>query len=399
MRSRLFIGIVSGVLVLVAIAGFMTRGTWVPWVWTMEESNEENAAPGFASTDQVKLSAQARENLGLTSKPLVATTYWRTIQVPATVIDRPGFSDRGVVSPVTGVITRVHRVPGETVKPGDPLFTVHLVSESLHLAQTELFKTTQELQITQETKDRLTGLSNQGAIPGVKIIDLDNQLRRLKLSAQAFRLELQLRGLQPKQIDRAAEGAFVSEIQVLAPAPDPKKGDDPKKLAAAPKKADATPALELQELKVDLGQQVQAGQTLCLLSDHQRLLIEGRAFRLETALVERALKENWPVQVEFMEDKENDWPAFEQTFRVQTIANTIDPVSRTFGFHLALTNQSRAVERDGRTVMLWRFRPGQKVRLHVRVEKLDNVFVLPAGVSACTETPCPVALLLEPTEA
>ena len=28
--------------------------------------------------------------------------------------------------------------------------------------------------------------------------------------------------------------------------------------------------------------------------------------------------------------------------------------------------------------MLWRFRPGQRVRVQVRVAKLDNVFVLPA---------------------
>ena len=78
-----------------------------------------------------------------------------------------------------------------------------------------------------------------------------------------------------------------------------------------------------------------------------------------------------------MEEKENDWPTFDQMYRVQTIANTIDPVSRTFGFQLPLTNPSRAVTRDGRIVLLWRFRPGQKVRLHVRVEKLDHVFVLP----------------------
>ena len=28
--------------------------------------------------------------------------------------------------------------------------------------------------------------------------------------------------------------------------------------------------------------------------------------------------------------------------------------------------------------MLWRFRPGQRVRLLVRAEKIDNVFILPA---------------------
>src|SRR5262245_54521333 len=49
---------------------------------------------------------------------------------------------------------------------------------------------------------------------------------------------------------------------------------------------------------------------------------------------------------------------------------------------MPLENQSRAVEDGGRARMLWRFRPGQKVRVLVRVERLDNVFVLPAAAVA-----------------
>jgi hypothetical protein len=36
------------------------------------------------------------------------------------------------------------------------------------------------------------------------------------------------------------------------------------------------------------------------------------------------------------------------------------------------------VEDGGRTQILWRFRPGQKLRLMVRVQKLENVFILPS---------------------
>jgi hypothetical protein len=92
------------------------------------------------------------------------------------------------------------------------------------------------------------------------------------------------------------------------------------------------------------------------------------------------------VQVEFMElmeimgimDETSGWPALEQTFTIRHIANTIDTASRTFAFYLPLVNQSRSFQKEDRTLMLWRFRPGQKVRLNIRVEKLDNVFVLPA---------------------
>lgn len=117
---------------------------------------------------------------------------------------------------------------------------------------------------------------------------------------------------------------------------------------------------------------------LVQLSNHQSLYVEGRAFRQETPLIERAAKESWPVQVEFMEEGANGWPSVEQSFVIRHIANTIDPASRTFAFFLPLNNESRSIPKDGKTIMLWRYRPGQKVRLHVKVERFDNVFVLPA---------------------
>ena len=40
------------------------------------------------------------------------------------------------------------------------------------------------------------------------------------------------------------------------------------------------------------------------------------------------------------------------------------------------------IDRGGRSQVLWRFRPGQRVRVKVRVELLTNVFVLPAGAVA-----------------
>jgi len=117
---------------------------------------------------------------------------------------------------------------------------------------------------------------------------------------------------------------------------------------------------------------------LCLLSNHQSLYIEGRSFRQEMPLLERAVREGWPVQAEFMEEEENGWPVLEQTLTIRHIANTIDRASRTFAFYIPLINQSRNFEKEDQTLILWRFRPGQKVRLNIQVEKLENVFILPA---------------------
>ena len=181
---------------------------------------EDKHAPA-GELQQVKLTPQAQRNLRLVAEPLKADTFWRTVSLPGTVVDRPAYSDRRVVAPVTGVITRVYHFPGDTVRPGDTLFTLSLLSESLHLTQSDLFKTTQEIQITEEQKKRLADASLQGAVPQARIIELDNQLRRLAVAAQAYRQELQTRGLSKDQIDSVAQGEYASKIEVKAPTDQP----------------------------------------------------------------------------------------------------------------------------------------------------------------------------------
>ena len=172
---------------------------------------------------------------------------------------------------------------------------------------------------------------------------------------------------------------MLSEITLVVPPRAPGQGLTPPSPSSSSNAGDEQPlAYEVQELKVELGEQVQAGQTLCHLSNHQSLAIEGRAFRDETSLLERSVQEGWPVDVDFQEDADADWPAIEQAFHIHYIANMIDPVTRTFAFLMPLENQYKTVSHDDTTQLLWRFRPGQKVLLRIRIEKLDDVFVLPA---------------------
>lgn len=357
------------VLAGLGFAAFATREHWLPVFTPAEpaglvEPSDEAVAP----VTKVIVSEQTQENLGLKAKPLYAQTYWKTITVPGTVVDRPGLSDRGVTAPVTGVVVTIARVPGDAVRPGDVLFTVRVLSESLHLTQTELFQATQDIALAQAQRKRLEG--SGGAIPEARLIEVDNQISRLRVTASAARQELLGRGFTPGQIDAVAGGTFVREVAVVAP---PRPAADP---LAVPSPGPPV-AFEVQELDVDLGQQVQAGQTLCTLADHQRLAIEGRAFRDETPLVERSAAEKWPVEVDFREEPTSDWGGVEQTFRIRQVANTIDPLNRTFAFRIPLENQSRVVDDDGRPLTLWRFRPGQPVRLRVRAREVKNVFVLP----------------------
>ena len=386
MRGKRIVRSLGGVAIVVAIVGisvtaFVTRDRWRPWLSSAPTAKaEENQAP-VEGAKVLKLSPQARKNLKLVSKPVVLQSYWRTIQVPGVVVDRPGFSDRGVTSPAVGVVTEVHAFAGDTVSPGDTLFTLRLFSEYLQNTQSELFKATRETQLIKEQRARIEGLARSGTISGNRIIELDQRIRRQETLIQAYRQDLLTRGLAPSQIEQITQGKFVSTIEVVAPPPvsDVRRQREIRPVVFVDDQHGKGVVYEVQELNVELGQQVQAGQLLSTLSNHSLLYIEGHAFKQEAPMLENAAQNSWPIEVKFAEDDRRHWPPLEQTFTIRHLANTIDPASRTFDFFIPLTNQSRAYEKDGQTFVVWRLRPGQRVRLHVPVEQFENVIVLPAA--------------------
>lgn len=375
-------GIVVGLVLLLGVAAvaYFTQDHWRPLLTAEKTPEHEEESPPVEEPKVLKLTPQARKNLRLTSKPVAVETYWRTVQIPGVVIDRPGRSDRGITAPAVGVVSQVHAFSGETVRPGDLLFTLQLLSEYLQKTQSDLFKATRETELIKENRARLEGLATQGTIAGSRIIELDQQIRRQEGLIQAYRQDLLTRGITPAQLDQIASGNFVSTMQVVAPPLADDENEWPTQQVALVDDPDGQSVIyEVEDLMVDLGQQVQAGQLLCVLSNHRSLFIEGHAFKHDAPMLEHAARNGWPVEVEFAEDDSRHWPPFDQTFEIHHLSNRIDPSSRTFDFFIPLTNQARGYEKDGKTFVVWRLRPGQRVRIHVPVEKLENVIVMPAG--------------------
>lgn len=375
---------VIGLLILVPVAAFLTRDSWPkrPGEANAGPKEKEQAVPPTQEAKTLKMTQQARKNLQLVSKPVKPQTYWRTIEVPGEIVDRPGYSDRGVTSPAVGVVTEVHAFPGDTVKPGDRLFTLRLFSEYLQNTQSEFFKATREVQLISEQYTRLESVVKSGGVPESRLIELDNQVRRQKALIQSYQQDLLTRGLNPEQIAKVAEGTFVSTIDVVAPEVVDQSAKAAEIQPAAFQQTDSTVeglAYEVQELNVELGQQVQAGQLLSTLANHQALFIEGHAFKREASFLAKAAENKWPIQCQFSEDNQGDWPAFDQTLEIRHLANAINSETRTFNFFIPLQNQSRAYDKDNQTFIVWRFRPGQRVRLQVPVEELKNVLVLPSA--------------------
>ena len=375
--------ILIGIVVLAAATG----GGW--WGWRQwqrgqpstaappHEEGEEDHAHGEISSP-VKLSAQARKNLGLVSKPLAPVTYWRTIELPGVVVDRPGISDRGVVAPIAGTVTQIFVFPGSTVAPNDPLFTIRLVSESLHTSQLELYKATREIEIAARQRKRLADLAESGAIAQSRIIELDNQMERAQATVDAYRQDLQARGLPADRIDAAAKGEFVTEMVVRVPGERALPTGEVAYAEFASSDSGSLPfSFELQSLDVQLGEQVEAGHVLCHLADHRSLLIEGRGFKDDIPLIQQAARNGWDVDVDIDDPSTGNWPTVPKKLKIDHLANTVDPETRTFAFFLRLENQWQTYTQEGATRLLWRFRPGSRVRLRVAVEKLENVFVVP----------------------
>ena len=217
MRRKRILRIFGSIMLVVgtSVTAFVTRDRWLPSEVAIAKAEEDQTPVEDAKV--LKLSPQARKNLRLVSKPVTLQTYWRTIQVPGVVVDRPGISDRGITSPAVGVVTQVHAFAGDTVRPGETLFTLRLFSEYLQNTQSELFKATRETQLIKEERARIGKLARSGTIAGIRIIELDQRIRRQDGLIQAYRQDLLTRGLVPSQIEQIAEGSFVSTINVLAP--------------------------------------------------------------------------------------------------------------------------------------------------------------------------------------
>lgn len=378
--------VVPAIVIAVLFVGWTFRGRFFP---QQESSTAAVDAPaGEIAEEQtvLEISQQARKNLSLVSKAVRPQSYWRTVVIPGEVADRPGLSDRNVTSPAVGVVTAVHAYPGDTLRPGEPMFSLRLFSEYLQLTQTQLFKARQEIEIVQAEIDRLSSAVSTGAVSRSRMIELQSEISRQNTLLQAARQELLTRGLTPEQVQQIESGTFVSTVDVVAP-PVQDSGAVANPTAAREiqhvtfvdaSQQDLSIAYEVQGLAVAMGQQVQAGQLLGNLSNHQLLYIVGHAFKREAKFLERAAQERRPIEVEFADDEAESWPELSQTFNIRHLANSIDTDSRTFDFYIPLTNQSRAYGDKGRVFMVWRFRPGQRARIHVPVERFDDVFVLPA---------------------
>jgi len=140
MKSTIKLLTRPAIVVAVLSTGWAFRGYLFPQPASVALSTDKPAASSAEKQTVLEISEQAGKNLSLKSMAARPKSYWRTVVIPGEVADRPGISDRGVTSPAVGVVTAIHAFPGDTMRPGEALFTIRLLSEYLQATQTQLFK-------------------------------------------------------------------------------------------------------------------------------------------------------------------------------------------------------------------------------------------------------------------
>jgi membrane fusion protein, heavy metal efflux system len=334
-----------------------------------ESAAEKAADHKHVEAEAVKLSQAAQSNVGLQLAKVELRPFERTITVPAIVVERAGQTNVQVAATLTGVITRVWPMQGETVTPGRPLFDLRLTHEEVVEAQAEFLKTAEELDVVQREIDRLEKVTADGVVSGKTLLDRRYEQQKLQAAHRSQRQRLLLHGLSTQQVDGIlAKRTLLSEMTIVAP----------EHSGGATKDA-SEHLLQVQELKVEKGQHVKAGDPLCVLADHSQLFLQGKAFEQDAPALDKAANNDWRITAVI--DANGQSRQTVTDLPLVYVASKVEPESRAFLFYVQLPNKlirSRQTP-DGHRFSAWQFKPGQRVELLVPVERWTDRIVLPVN--------------------
>ncbi len=400
------------------VAAWALQDFWLPKakIWAAKQLVATDSAPkeddhaghdhgghdhdhaGHDESSSLELSEQARKNIGLTKenvRPVELQTFTRTISVPAIVVERPGQTRIKIVATMTGIITNVNIVSGEAILPGRELFSLRLTHEDMVQAQASYLKTLGDLDVEEKEINRLKKVTNDGAIAGKLLLERQYAKQKLMVDLDAQREALYLHGFSKEQVNQiATTRRLLSHHQIFAPSLSSDSGDisfsesiirrtsgtsQPRVLS---EEAVRPKVLIVQELTVNKGDFVAAGDTLCVLADFRELYIQGRAFEHDAAELAVANNNNWDIEA-VLEDRAKHKTII-SGLKIAYLDNQVESDSRAFNFYVKLPNKviGNIEESNGHRYITWQFKPGQRMQLRVPVEKIENQIVLPVDAVA-----------------
>jgi multidrug efflux pump subunit AcrA (membrane-fusion protein) len=315
----------------------------------------------------LELSEQGQKNVGLRLVTVQPRAFDRTITVPAMVKQRPGRTEIKVSAPMTGIVTRIYPIRGEAVTPGQPLFDLRLTHEDLVDTQSAFLETVERLDVIKREVARLEEVTSSGAIAGKRLLERQYEQQQAEARLRAQQQAMILHGITEEQVDEIkTTRRLLQQVTVFArqPVEPSKSGND-------------EPLLQVSKVEVGPGQHVEAGDLLCVLSDHAVLYIEGKGFEEDSGELNDAANAGSPITAVIEANGKGTHTVSE--LKILYLENEVELESRALRFYVRLPNELVRNEQteDGHRFIGWRFKPGQRVQLLVPVERWDNRLVVP----------------------
>jgi len=390
-KRQLSVFLVILVIIAGSVGAFFSRDLWLPKASQLlagvqermhDSEGDRNAADGaggeadahaghnhtgHANETSLELSEQAQKNVGLQLMTVEPRDFDRTISVPAMVKERPGRTEIKVSAPMTGIVTRIHPIRGEAVTPGQPLFDLRLTHEDLVDTQSAFLETIERLDVIKREVARLEEVTSSGVIAGKRLLERQYEQQQAEARRRAQQQALILHGITERQVNEIeATRRLLQEVTVFAP-----------QAVEAPNNGTDEHLLQVSKVEVGPGEHVNAGDLLCVLSDHAVLYIEGKGFEEDSGELNEAANLGAPITAVIEANGKGTHTVSD--LKILYLENEVELESRALRFYVRLPNELVRNEQteDGHRFIGWRFKPGQRVQLLVPVERWENRIVLP----------------------
>lgn len=374
-------GVWVAALAVVGIGAALTGPQWWPGVawWLRQRADmgtadlhpaDEHAGHDHAAgvLDSIELSPAARKSIRLEVGKVTLGPYQRTISVPGIIVEQPGRTTSHVTAPLTGVVSQMLATRGEAVRPGQRLFELRLTDEDVVQSQANLLHTIEEIDVIDREIARLDDVTREGGVKRKDLLDRQYEKQKKQATLRAQRQALLLHGLSEEQIAQIEQShKLLRTFSIFAP-------------EAVP----TTPptVFHLQQIKVELGQSIEVGATLAVLTNLAELLVEGDAYERDVQAISAAAREGRKLAVRA--DRGAAESEVVRELPILYVDSQVDPASRTFHFYARLPNTiiSDVQPPGGARYIDWRFKPGQRLQVQVPVETWPDRIVLPVDAVA-----------------
>ncbi|MDR2763227.1 MAG: HlyD family secretion protein [Planctomycetaceae bacterium] len=360
----------------------------------------------------IALSKQAIDNIGVTEGTLkLSTEESKTKTFHGIITEMPGRSIIKISTRISGVVREIHHQEGERISPRSKLFDIGFTSGEPIQAQAEYFS------LLQKRKTNLEWIKiYQKMNQDVKDIDFatkrqyDNKQSELNALIIAQKATLRFLGFSEDDIKKLDDNCskllekINNENMEIKPDELRKETLLDRITIRMPNVTDSgfnytrtnfnnTAILVVDYLNVEKGQQVNAGDNLCNISNYSKLFAEGWAYAIDEYQLVKTYQEHRPVtiRIEGIEETIHN-PLISE---IKLLDNRVDPENRIFRFHAEIENSeiknktnstnssavtqnlsAETIDADNQNPVFyhWKFKPGQRCIIEVEEEKFNNCY-------------------------